>query len=56
MEERCICCGDIIPEGRQVCPACEAKVDSLPKTQKNKPKRRAKDDHTTTQLWARDIR
>ena len=20
---RCVCCGDIIPEGRQVCPACE---------------------------------
>ena len=24
MEERCICCGEIIPEGRQVCPNCEA--------------------------------
>ena len=23
-ENRCICCGDIIPEGRQVCPICEA--------------------------------
>ena len=23
MEERCICCGEIIPEGRQVCPNCE---------------------------------
>lgn len=23
MEERCICCGEIIPEGRQVCPHCE---------------------------------
>lgn len=22
---RCICCGDIIPEGRQVCPICKAK-------------------------------
>lgn len=22
MEERCVCCGGIIPEGRQVCPAC----------------------------------
>ena len=21
--ERCICCGDIIPEGRQICPKCE---------------------------------
>ena len=21
--ERCICCGEIIPEGRMVCPKCE---------------------------------
>ena len=20
---RCVCCGEIIPEGRQVCPFCE---------------------------------
>lgn len=20
---RCVCCGEIIPEGRQVCPTCE---------------------------------
>ena len=25
MVERCVCCGDIIPEGLQVCPKCEAK-------------------------------
>ena len=25
MENRCVCCGELIPEGRQVCPACEAK-------------------------------
>ena len=24
--ETCVCCGEEIPEGRQVCPACEAKV------------------------------
>ena len=23
MPERCVCCGAIIPEGRQVCPICE---------------------------------
>jgi hypothetical protein len=23
MENTCICCGAIIPEGRQVCPICE---------------------------------
>lgn len=22
-ENRCVCCGEIIPEGRQVCPFCE---------------------------------
>jgi hypothetical protein len=23
--DRCVCCGEIIPEGRQVCPGCETK-------------------------------
>lgn len=23
MNNYCICCGEIIPEGRQVCPQCE---------------------------------
>lgn len=23
MPNRCVCCGSIIPEGRQVCPICE---------------------------------
>lgn len=23
---RCVCCGAIIPEGRQVCPTCEKKA------------------------------
>ena len=21
--DRCVCCGEIVPEGRQVCPQCE---------------------------------
>ena len=25
MEEHCVICGEIIPEGRQVCPLCEKK-------------------------------
>ena len=25
MEDRCICCGGVIPEGRQVCHDCENK-------------------------------
>lgn len=24
MENTCVCCGAIIPEGRMVCPICEA--------------------------------
>lgn len=24
--EHCICCGEVIPEGRQVCPKCEYKI------------------------------
>lgn len=24
-EERCVCCGAIIPEGKQICPNCENK-------------------------------
>ena len=23
MEDRCVCCGEIIPEGRQICKQCE---------------------------------
>lgn len=30
MDTRCIMCGDIIPEGLQVCPNCEAKVSGEP--------------------------
>lgn len=25
--ETCICCGEEIPEGRQVCPICEAQAE-----------------------------
>ena len=25
MENRCVCCGEIIPEGRMICPNCEKK-------------------------------
>ena len=24
--DRCVCCGEIIPEGRQVCPKCEGGI------------------------------
>jgi predicted amidophosphoribosyltransferase len=31
MEDKCICCDNIIPEGRQVCPNCEKDIDSANK-------------------------
>lgn len=28
--DRCVCCGEIIPEGRRVCPQCEIELQSKP--------------------------
>lgn len=28
-ENRCVCCGEVIPEGRQVCPICEARAEAM---------------------------
>lgn len=28
-EDRCVCCGAVIPEGRMVCPLCEANAKEL---------------------------
>lgn len=28
-ENRCVCCGEIIPEGRQACPSCEYKSEEV---------------------------
>lgn len=27
IENRCVCCGEVIPEGRHVCPSCEIGTD-----------------------------
>ena len=27
MENRCVCCGAVVPEGRMVCPMCEMAAD-----------------------------
>ena len=29
MENRCVCCGEIIPEGRMVCPKCERSAEDV---------------------------
>jgi predicted nucleic acid-binding Zn ribbon protein len=31
MDNLCICCGESVPEGRQVCKECETKAESKPK-------------------------
>lgn len=31
MDNLCICCGESVPEGRQVCRECESKAESRPK-------------------------
>lgn len=33
-EDRCICCGEIIPEGRMVCPNCLLTVKEDTKEEK----------------------
>lgn len=34
MENCCVCCGAIIPEGRMVCPICEMDADEADKLKK----------------------
>lgn len=29
-EDRCVCCGEIVPEGRMVCPNCERLMTEKP--------------------------
>lgn len=39
MEDRCLICGAIIPEGRQICPICEQNAEN-----KQKEKEKADED------------
>ena len=51
MEDRCVICGESIPEGRQVCPLCEKKYggdddsDKPPFFLPQKPKRHEQPAH-----------
>lgn len=38
MSDKCLICGEYVPEGRQVCPNCEKRIAE--KTTKTKTKRR----------------
>jgi predicted nucleic acid-binding Zn ribbon protein len=35
-EDRCVCCGKIVPEGYMVCPDCENHIDTTKQTVKLK--------------------
>lgn len=35
MTDRCICCSELVPEGRQICPICEQKNGSIVKVETN---------------------
>ena len=49
MENRCVCCGEIIPEGRQVCPECEKGHGPEPKQErKERKKKRGRRNHDQT--------
>lgn len=38
MEDRCLYCGEIIPEGRQICPGCEDALCKVLDEQKHEQK------------------
>lgn len=42
-EERCIACGEIIPEGRQFCPVCEMKNAAKTRQDKKRREKSARD-------------
>lgn len=35
MENNCVCCGETIPEGLQICPNCERKFGNIKKIETN---------------------
>lgn len=55
MEERCVCCAAVIPEGQQVCPECLASVpyETKPKerNQKMSGKRDKQIRRIAKRLW-----
>lgn len=49
-EERCVMCGETIPEGRMVCPDCERKASEFPVS-----KREVSESRPAIHLWKRII-
>lgn len=50
MEDRCICCGEIIPEGRQVCPMCEGGRNETNEREEGDPR----GSKSNRRSWIRD--
>ena len=48
MEDRCVVCGEVIPEGTLVCPNCQAQYEKVEYT---KPDGRWKIDWGMTVFW-----
>lgn len=48
--DRCVCCGEQIPEGTMVCPICRANADKLTKAKIREGKKRDK-TYTVTQTY-----
>ena len=52
MEDKCVSCGAVIPEGRQVCPQCERKAAKMESKRKYKPGKQIKSfDELATQKF-----
>lgn len=46
MKDLCICCGEAIPEGRQVCPICEANaINKIPNPRGGEEMQERSDTH-----------
>ena len=44
MNNKCVCCGEIIPEGVQVCPNCIDKSEKELKGVSNEPRKAVRSD------------
>lgn len=44
MSNRCIFCGDVVPEGRYVCPICEFKFYRYSRLKNKKRRDKSKED------------
>lgn len=51
MENKCVCCGETIPEGRQVCLNCENKSKKMNKIEKQVNKKKRRENNKLKKWW-----